>query len=113
MMGSLPLSVLNHDAPVDSRFISGLFNVYDVAIMSTPGIRLNVALLAALCFGLTRVSLSPSVRGTSWESARSLGDRCPPSRSPCGSPPRASFWHDEKGFTRYSPLSRDPVGDPR
>jgi len=118
MMGSLPLLILKHDTPVDSRFIRGLFNVYYVAIMSAAGVGalscalanrpllalalgcvagfgfagrywlvsrmdtvrstmtaddssaigqfrrlhiagmlLNVALLAAVCFGLTRVSL--------------------------------------------------------
>ena len=33
MMGSLPLLILKHDTPVDSRFIRGLFNVYYVALM--------------------------------------------------------------------------------
>jgi hypothetical protein len=117
MMGSLPLLILKHDTPIDSRFICGLFNVYCVAIMGTAavggvscalagrlvialalsciagfgfagrywlvsrmdtvrrtmtaddsaaiarfrrlhiaGMLLNVALLAAVCFGLTRVS---------------------------------------------------------
>ena len=117
LMGTLPLLILRHDTPVDSRFIRGLFNVYYVAIMSTAavgalgaafagraaialafacvaglgfagrywlvarmdlvrstltaddaaaiaqfrrlhiaGMLLNVALLAAFCFGLTRVS---------------------------------------------------------
>jgi len=118
MMGSLPLLILKHDTPVDSRFIRGLFNVYYVAIMATgtvgalssalagrlaialalsgvagigfagrhwfvsrmdtvrstmtaddssairqfrrlhiAGMLLNVVLLAAFCFGMTRVSL--------------------------------------------------------
>jgi hypothetical protein len=35
MMGSLPLLVLKHDTPLDSRFIRGLFNVYYLAIMIT------------------------------------------------------------------------------
>lgn len=35
MMGSLPLLILKHDTPVDSRFIRGLFNVYYVALIST------------------------------------------------------------------------------
>jgi hypothetical protein len=35
MMGSLPLLILKHDTPLDSRFIRGLFNVYYVAIMTT------------------------------------------------------------------------------
>lgn len=35
MLGSLPLLVLKHDTPLDSRFIRGLFNVYYLAIMIT------------------------------------------------------------------------------
>ena len=35
MMGSLPLLILKHDTPVDSRFIRGLFNLYYLAIMAT------------------------------------------------------------------------------
>ena len=35
MMGSLPLLILKHDTPVDSRFIRGLFNLYYMAIMAT------------------------------------------------------------------------------
>jgi hypothetical protein len=118
MMGSLPLLILKHDTPVDSRFIRGLFDVYYVAIIATgavgalssalagraaialalsgvagiglagrhwfvarmdavrstmtaddasairqfrqlhiAGMLLNVLLLAAFCFGMTRVSL--------------------------------------------------------
>lgn len=38
MMGSLPLLVLKHDTPVDSRFIRGLFNLYYVAIMATGAV---------------------------------------------------------------------------
>jgi hypothetical protein len=119
MMGSLPLLVLKHDTPVDSRFIRGLFDLYYRTIMATGlvgaasaalagraeaalalgavaaigcagrrwfiarmdllcctmtaddsfairkfrrlhigGMLLNVLLLAAFCFGLTRVSLA-------------------------------------------------------
>ena len=35
MLGSLPLLVLKHDTPLDSRFIRGLFNVYYTAVMLT------------------------------------------------------------------------------
>lgn len=35
MMGSLPLLVLKHDTPLDSRFIRGLFNLYYLALMIT------------------------------------------------------------------------------
>ena len=38
MMGSLPLLILKHDTPIDSRFIRGLFNVYYVAIMATAAV---------------------------------------------------------------------------
>jgi hypothetical protein len=43
MMGSLPLLVLKHDTPLDSRFIRGLFNVYYLAVMLTGS-------AAALCY---------------------------------------------------------------
>lgn len=35
MMGSLPLLILKHDTPLDSRFIRGLFNVYYLAVILT------------------------------------------------------------------------------
>lgn len=35
MMGSLPLLVLQHDTPLDGRFIRGLFNVYYRAVAIT------------------------------------------------------------------------------
>lgn len=38
MMGSLPLLILKHDTPLDSRFIRGLFNVYYLAVMVTAGV---------------------------------------------------------------------------
>ncbi len=38
MMGSLPLLILKHDSPLDSRFIRGLFNVYYLAIMVTAAV---------------------------------------------------------------------------
>jgi len=45
MMGSLPLLILKHDTPLDSRFIRGLFNVYYMALMTT-------ATVGALSYGL-------------------------------------------------------------
>jgi hypothetical protein len=56
LMGSLPLLILKHDTPVDSRFIRGLFNVYYVAIMSTATVGALSGALAgraaiALAFG--------------------------------------------------------------
>src|SRR5258705_5768725 len=53
MMGSLPLLVLKHDTPLDSRFIRGLFNVYYVAIMITAAIgALSYALSGRLAIAL-------------------------------------------------------------
>jgi hypothetical protein len=34
-MGSLPLLVLNHDTPLDSRFIRGFFRTYYIAVICT------------------------------------------------------------------------------
>ncbi len=63
MMGSLPLLILKHDTPLDSRFIRGLFNVYYLALMPTatvgassyalagrPGIALALGCVAMLGF---------------------------------------------------------------
>ena len=35
LMGGLPLLILEHDTPLDSRFIRGFFNVYYVGAMVT------------------------------------------------------------------------------
>jgi len=72
MMGSLPLLVLKHDTPLDSRFIRGLFNVYYVAVMLTasaaalsyawsgkPAFAIGMALIAALAFALRRWIIIP------------------------------------------------------
>ena len=72
MMGSLPLLVLKHDTPLDSRFIRGLFNVYYVAVMLTasavalsytwagkPAFALGMALIAAWAFALRRWIIIP------------------------------------------------------
>jgi len=37
LMGGLPLLILKHDTPLDSRFIRGFFDVYFVAAMATAG----------------------------------------------------------------------------
>lgn len=46
MMGSLPLLVLKHDAPADSRVIRGLFDLYYRAIMATGIVGAGSAALA-------------------------------------------------------------------
>jgi hypothetical protein len=35
LMGSLPLLILNHDTPLDARFIRGFFRLYYLAVMCT------------------------------------------------------------------------------
>ncbi|MET0542894.1 MAG: hypothetical protein ABWZ88_14205 [Variovorax sp.] len=37
LMGSVPLLVLKHDTPLDSRFVRGFFNTYYLAAMITAG----------------------------------------------------------------------------
>jgi hypothetical protein len=72
MMGSLPLLVLKHDTPLDSRFIRGLFNVYYLAVMLTasaaalsytwagkPAFALGMAFIAAWAFALRRWIIIP------------------------------------------------------
>jgi hypothetical protein len=56
MMGSLPLLILKHDTPVDSRFIRGLFNVYYVSIMSTG----TVGALSSVLAGRPAIALALS-----------------------------------------------------
>ena len=54
MMGSLPLLILKHDTPVDSRFIRGLFNVYYLALMVTGAVgSLSSALAGRAAIALT------------------------------------------------------------
>jgi hypothetical protein len=45
IMGSLPLLILKHDTPLDSRFIRGFFNTYYLAAMLT-------ASATAVCYAL-------------------------------------------------------------
>ena len=35
LMGSVPLLILKHDTPMDSRFVRGFFNTYYLAVMFT------------------------------------------------------------------------------
>src|SRR5215218_8813904 len=35
ILGSIPLLVLRHDTPLDSRFVRGFFNTYYLAAMAT------------------------------------------------------------------------------
>ena len=37
LMGSVPLLVLEHDTPMDARFVRGFFNTYYLAAVVTAG----------------------------------------------------------------------------
>src|SRR5450432_2501933 len=37
LMGSVPLLILKHDTPMDSRFVRGFFNTYYLAAIVTAG----------------------------------------------------------------------------
>jgi hypothetical protein len=45
-MGSLPLLVLNHDTPLDSRFIRGFFNTYYLALAGSAAFATVICALA-------------------------------------------------------------------
>lgn len=50
-MGSLPLLVLKHDTPMDSRFIRGFFNTYYIAVVCTATVAtISYALVGHLAF---------------------------------------------------------------
>lgn len=70
MLSSLPLLVLEHDTPLDARFIRGLFDVYYKAVMAAaaagliahglahrPGTALGMAIVGGLAWGSRRVIL--------------------------------------------------------
>ena len=70
LMGGLPLLVLQHDTPVDARFIRGFFNIYykavfvaaagaaaSYALAAKPAFALGVAALAAFTLLLRRTLL--------------------------------------------------------
>ena len=72
MMGSLPLLILKHDTPVDSRFIRGLFNLYYQAIMVTGVVGATSAFIAgrpAPALGLAVVA-AVGFAGRQWFVAR-------------------------------------------
>jgi hypothetical protein len=53
-MGSLPLLVLKHDTPMDSRFIRGFFNTYYIAIVCTATVpTISYALMGQLAFSVS------------------------------------------------------------
>lgn len=58
LLGGLPLLVLQHDTPLDARFIRSFFGVYyKAAIVTTVGATLSYALWAKLPFALGTAAL--------------------------------------------------------
>ena len=58
LMGSVPLLVLKHDTPMDSRFVRGFFNVYYLAAMFTASATaLSYALAGRLAFAAGAAAL--------------------------------------------------------
>lgn len=59
LLGSVPLLVLSHDTPLDSRFVRGFFNTYYVAAMCTAGAAaLSYALAGRVWFGVGAAGLA-------------------------------------------------------
>jgi hypothetical protein len=58
-MGSLPLLVLNHDTPLDARFIRGFFNTYYLALACTATLgTLGYALAGHVAFSAGMVTVA-------------------------------------------------------
>lgn len=58
-MGSLPLLVLKHDTPMDSRFIRGFFNTYYVAVVCTATVAtISYTLVGHLAFSLGMAAIT-------------------------------------------------------
>lgn len=58
-LGSLPLLVLKHDTPMDSRFVRGFFNTYYVAVVCTATVpAISYALVGHLAFSAGMVAIA-------------------------------------------------------
>ncbi len=58
-MGSLPLLVLKHDTPMDSRFIRGFFNNYYIAVAGAAAIAtISYALVGHLEFSAGMIAIA-------------------------------------------------------
>ncbi len=116
-MGSLPLLVLKHDAPLDSRFIRGLFNVYYLAVMLTAGAAaLGYAWTAKPAFAWAWPASPP------WPSRPPLGSSSrawtccatrsrPPAPADLPFPPASHRRHDaQRGGAGHRGLGPDAAG---
>ncbi len=58
-MGSLPLLVLKHDTPMDSRFIRGFFNTYYIAVICAATVAtVSYALVGHLEFSAGTIAIA-------------------------------------------------------
>ncbi len=58
-MGSLPLLVLKHDTPMDSRFIRGFFNTYYVAVLCAATVpMISFALVGQAAFSVCMAAIA-------------------------------------------------------
>ncbi|MDB5896728.1 MAG: hypothetical protein JWP41_330 [Ramlibacter sp.] len=59
ILGSIPLLILTHDTPLDSRFVRGFFNIYYVGAMITAaGTAVSYALAGKPVFGAGAAALA-------------------------------------------------------
>ena len=59
LMGSVPLLILKHDTPIDSRFVRGFFNTYYLAAMFTASATaLSYAFAGRLAFAAGAAALA-------------------------------------------------------
>jgi hypothetical protein len=59
ILGSVPLLVLEHDTPLDSRFVRGFFNLYyQAAIFTSSAAALSYALAAKFAFAAGAAALA-------------------------------------------------------
>jgi len=64
LMGGLPLLILKHDTPLDSRFVRGFFNVYFLAAMATAaGTAISYAFLGRPGFAVGAAALGLAAAG--------------------------------------------------
>lgn len=62
LMGGLPLLILQHDTPVDARFIRGFFNLYyQAAFITSVGAALSYAWLGWLGFAAGTAAIALGV----------------------------------------------------
>ncbi len=67
LLGSLPLLVLQHDTPLDARFVRGFFNLNYLAAMATGGAAaISFALAGRLLFAGAAAAVAALAAGLRW-----------------------------------------------